>query len=425
VLAGKLKVFIFKQMIHQHDQFAHTGGHGDERFFAGESQARIKRLEDAIMANGTQGGHIEGATDRAAAATDMAAAGEFTTVTVIGGNARQGGRRLGIELAEFGHFRQHGGGHDRPDPGNGFQPSGLPRQVRIRRNKRGDGLVTLVDLFFQQLEELPVLADAERIRVMIGPVGFHGAGVDELPAALGHICQLPLLGRKARRRGGLEGGAIAGQDGGIDGIGLGALTLGAGEVPDAGGFDNAHGDVRGLQRLDDRLFVAARGFANDMRPGMAAQQFEELGMAFGIIGQGVETAGEVELQRKLGNIKAAMEDRNVLTHTCKDTSPGDREVAVLKQRFEFRTMGTRKTRWGTHHAQAYARRGRFHAYRPPPGCNRAEDPSLARFRKPAKQDDLEDTRERAGVRGNNVIFLTIPPPSLSFLQSSCEGKKLA
>jgi hypothetical protein len=38
----------------------------------------------------------------------------------------------------------------------------------------------------------------------------------------------------------------------------------------------------------------------------------------------MKTAGEMELQRKLGNIKADMEDgKVVLTHTCKDTSPGD------------------------------------------------------------------------------------------------------
>ena len=392
VLTGKLKVFIFKEMIHQHDQFAHAGGHGNEGFFAGGEQAGIKRFEDAVMADGAQGGHVEGAAHRAAATTDMAAAFEFTTVTVIGGDARQGRRRLGIEPAQFGHFRQHGGGHDWSDPANGFQPFGLPRQVHIGSDERGDGLVALVDLFIQQLEELPVLADAESIRVMIGAVGFHGAGVDELSAALGDVRQLLLLGRKPGRRCRFKSGTIGGEDGGIDGIGLGPPALGAGKVPDTTRFNDADGEVGSLQGPHHPLFITAGGLADHMGSRVATKEFEELGMAFGIIGDGVETAGEVELQRKLGNIQADMEDSSVLTHTCKDTSPGDWKVTVLKQRFEFRTMGTRKTRWGTHHAQAYARRGRFHAYRPPPGCNRAEDSSLARFRKPAKQDDLEHTR---------------------------------
>jgi hypothetical protein len=38
----------------------------------------------------------------------------------------------------------------------------------------------------------------------------------------------------------------------------------------------------------------------------------------------VKTACEMQLQRKLGNIEADMEDGSVvLTHTYKDTSPGD------------------------------------------------------------------------------------------------------
>ena len=48
-------------------------------------------------------------------------------------------------------------------------------------------------------------------------------------------------------------------------------------------------------------------------------------MALGVIGQGVKTVRKVQLQRELGNIEADVEDNGiVLTHTCKDTSPGDR-----------------------------------------------------------------------------------------------------
>jgi hypothetical protein len=44
VLVGKLKFIIFDQVIHQDDKFAHAGGHGDERFFAGGQQTGIKCL---------------------------------------------------------------------------------------------------------------------------------------------------------------------------------------------------------------------------------------------------------------------------------------------------------------------------------------------------------------------------------------------
>ena len=54
-----------------------------------------------------------------------------------------------------------------------------------------------------------------------------------------------------------------------------------------------------------------------MGVGVRAQGFEELGVTFGVIGEEVESAREMELQRELGNIEADVEDVwVVLTHTC-------------------------------------------------------------------------------------------------------------
>jgi len=55
-------------------------------------------------------------------------------------------------------------------------------------------------------------------------------------------------------------------------------------------------------------------------------------------------------------------------------------------------MGARETRSGTHHVETYARGEGSHAHHHPPGCNRADDSSLAAFLKTAKQDKSEDTR---------------------------------
>lgn len=71
------------------------------------------------------------------------------------------------------------------------------------------------------------------------------------------------------------------------------------------------------------MFIAAGGFADKVGVGMGAKPFNELSVAFGIIGDAVGLAGQIDLQRGLGNIKADVEDRGVvLTHTCKNTSPG-------------------------------------------------------------------------------------------------------
>jgi len=55
-------------------------------------------------------------------------------------------------------------------------------------------------------------------------------------------------------------------------------------------------------------------------------------------------------------------------------------------------MGARETRYGTHHAETYARGEGSHAHRHRLGCNRADDSSLAVFLKTSKQGQSEDTR---------------------------------
>jgi hypothetical protein len=58
VLVGKLKVIIIEEAVHQDDAIAHSGDHGSEWFFAGGPEAQIKRLEDAIISGGAQGGIV-------------------------------------------------------------------------------------------------------------------------------------------------------------------------------------------------------------------------------------------------------------------------------------------------------------------------------------------------------------------------------
>jgi len=75
--------------------------------------------------------------------------------------------------------------------------------------------------------------------------------------------------------------------------------VGAGEIADPARFDNGHWEVRSLQSAHDRLFVAAGGFADDVGAWLGSEEFEDLGVTFRVIGQGVETTGQMELQRNL------------------------------------------------------------------------------------------------------------------------------
>jgi hypothetical protein len=128
---------------------------------------------------------------------------------------------------------------------------------------------------------------------------------------------------------------------------------------------------------------------------LAAEQFEDLGVALGVISQGVPTTGEMQLQRELGNVEAGIQDVDiVLTQTCRirATMIG---VVVRKQRFEFGTMGARGTSFVTHHARAYADAARSHAHHCLPACRPEGNSSLTASLKTAKQDISEDTSCRA------------------------------
>lgn len=156
---------------------------------------------------------------------------------------------------------------------------------------------------------------------MLGPVGLGRARVEELEAAPGQLGQPGLRGGRGGRGRGLEDPAVVAQDRGVEGVGLGAQALGAGEVAHAPGFDHADGNLRGLEGADHGLFVAAGGLADDVRAGPRAQELAQPGVALGVVGEGVGLAGQVELQGSLGHVEADVQDGGVvLTHTCSDTS---------------------------------------------------------------------------------------------------------
>jgi hypothetical protein len=91
----------------------------------------------------------------------------------------------------------------------------------------------------------------------------------------------------------------------------------------------------------------------------------------------VRLAGQIELQRGLGNVEADVEDGVVvLTHTCVDTSRDGCRAEALKQRFEFGTMGGAERALWRITLRAYARHERSRSRRRPPTCRREGDPSL-------------------------------------------------
>jgi hypothetical protein len=46
---GKGKVWFFKQVVHEDDEFAHASGDGDKGLLSGGAQAQIKLFKNAVI----------------------------------------------------------------------------------------------------------------------------------------------------------------------------------------------------------------------------------------------------------------------------------------------------------------------------------------------------------------------------------------
>ena len=227
----------------------------------------------------------------------------------------------------------------------------------------------------------------------VGALGFSNPQFEQLHAARdqrGHFD----LNRRAWGRGfGGEGLAEGGEHGGVNGIGLGELTGGAGELPDACGIDDTDRLGGGVQRGDDGAFVAAGGFTDEVDAGDGRQAFDQLSMALGGVGQIKEFALEVELEGGLGDVQTGMDGCFFVIHNCGCvlTHSCGYELAWLRRRSGNGSSSGRKSADGSGGASDSKgpRVERSHPRRRPSAC-RPRDGSSSRLAD-AKQGRLKTT----------------------------------
>ena len=244
-----------------------------------------------------------------------------------------------VERAQFGQFGQHAQGGDRADTGDGFE---FLRSLVERGNLRAQGFELFFDLFqipFQSADQALRLTTQGRQCETFDLLALADEDFQDLHPATDQFGQLLFLFGAGRGGVGLQGLAVGGENSGINVIGLGALAGGAGEVPDAGGVQDADGHIGFMQGRDDVTFVAAGGFADDVSAGLAGQEFQQSAMTGGGVGQVVDATGEVELQVKLGNIQARVDSsHSVLAHSCKC------ELALVGRSINGSSLGHRHKR---------------------------------------------------------------------------------
>jgi len=80
---------ILQESVEGGEKFSGGGDEGDFEGFAGGAQAFIKGFENAVVANGVEGGHGASAAHRGTASGDLALAFARAAVVVEGGQAGQ------------------------------------------------------------------------------------------------------------------------------------------------------------------------------------------------------------------------------------------------------------------------------------------------------------------------------------------------
>lgn len=309
---------MFKGVVHEDDEFAHDGGEGDFGGFTRLTQALVELFELAVGTGGDQGRHVEGFAHGRPSAANAAASVPLAAFARVRSQTGQGGGLTAIERAQFGQFGQNAQGGEVADSGDGGQ---LLHAFIQGSGLRAQGLELLFDFLevsFQSAHQTLSLATQCGQGESLDLLALGHEDFPNLNATTDQLGQLLFLSGAGRGGLRMQALAISGQEGGIDLIGLGPLAGGAGEVANPGGIQDADQDGGLMQGSHNVSFVTAGGFTDDLNGGVSGQEFQELAMAGGGVGQVVETTVQVELQVKLGDIQARVDNRgSVRAHSCK------------------------------------------------------------------------------------------------------------
>src|SRR5579859_1641651 len=393
-LISWFKVGIFEDVIHQDDEFAHDGSEGDFGGLTRQAEALIKLFKLVVRMSGDECSHVEYPSDRSASATDAAASMPVTTFTRMRSQTGQCGSLAAVERAQFGQFGQYAQSGDGAHTSNGFEllhPFIQPRRLRAQ----------FLELDFN-LRQIPFqTADQALSLTPQGwqgePLGLESLGDEDfehLYPTADQFGQLLFLWGTWCGRLGKQCLTVGRQDGGVNGIGLGALAGGAGEVPDTGGVQDADRNLGFMQCRDNVAFVTAGGFTDDLDSGLGGQKFQQPPVAGGGVGQVVEATGQVKLQVKLGNIQAGVDSgHSVLAHSCKC------ERALVGRSINGSSLGHRheRLRLPAHLAKSQCQRT-TNSSAPLPSGLQAGRRSHLPIRSVPDKDRWKGRYKRAGVR---------------------------
>jgi hypothetical protein len=333
------KVRVFKDVVHQDDEFTHDGGERDFGGFARCPKALIELFELPIGACSDERGHVERAPDLSASAADTSPAMPLTAFPWVRSQPGQRRHLPAIEGAQFGQFGQDAQCGEGSDPGNGFEFLDAFLQGGDLGAELLELGLDLIQVAFQMPDQASGLPAQRRPRQPLSLLTLGHEHVQQLDPAPNQFGQLLFRFGAGGGGLGLQGPAIFGQECCIDVVGFGALASGPGKMPDPGGVEHTDRKAGLMQGGDDLALVAASGFTDQVNRTVIGQELQEAAVASRGVGQIMETACQMELQVLLGNIQARINSgHSVLAHSCKY------ELALVSRSINGSSLGHRDGR---------------------------------------------------------------------------------
>ncbi len=274
---------IFDHSIEHHEQLAHAGSDDDFEFFSLSGESFGEFFQGGIEAFGGEGGHVEGVADVGSPTPNGAFAPHSSAIVVEGGQAREGGDFLSVELSEFGEIGHEGGGRGLAHAGNAGEEFGFGVPIVVGFEQLEDSLFDGVDFLVQEVDDFSHAPRDQLSGIRFEAIGFGGSQGDELSSAGDELLQFGLFFGQLIDQPGLDLLSEAGDDGGVEAIGFCQDAESAGEVADLPGIDDGH-VMAGLGEFGHELaLVSAGGFDHDQAGLGRGELLHELGKSLGSV----------------------------------------------------------------------------------------------------------------------------------------------
>jgi len=264
------------------EEFVHAGGQGDFLGFAGGAEALVEGANGRVVPGGDERGHVQGGAHAGAAPPDDTPAAQRAALAGERGHANQGGNGFAVEVAEFGHLGEQGQGGGRANAGDAAQQILPFAPERAGLHGVAQVVVEGGELVVQP-GDVRLDTRAHGRQGGIEPVALGRAHADKLTPSGQQGAEFLGLGVRERAWRRLHDLGEAREQLGVQGVGLGQLADGAGEIAHLARVNHRHGEPGRRQRGSHRQLAPARRLQDDEGGAQRPQPRGERGDAVGSV----------------------------------------------------------------------------------------------------------------------------------------------